>query len=1076
MVALIEFFLKRSIFGNVLTFLIITWGGYTAVTLNREAFPKIDFDIVIVTTVYPGASPAEIEKLVTNPLEKELKGVDGIDEIRSYSIDNRSGITIKIDPDTEDTQKVIDDIRSAVDRVKDLPADAETPLVLEVSSDLTPVIEVCLELDVDESGRPLMSYRQLRDEAEKLEDSLLLLDEVARIERKGWRDAEFHVLLDPDRLASNFLGLEQILLALVERNVNFPGGEIIHRGRSSNVRTVGELLTAEDIASVYIRSNDVGQGIKIASVGSVRADFAPEEYIERTNGKPTINLTVIKRSSADIIGTVARVQEVVDQYSKNKPASIHVAYVNDVSYYVKRRLEVLLYNAIGGLMLVIGSLFFFMGWRTSLMVALGIPVSIGTSFIILSFLGVTLNLISMFGMIIVIGILVDDAIIISENFYRLLEQGYRPYDAALKGTAEVVVPVFASVFTTMVSFAPLMFMTGIFGKFVYSIPLVVIITLLASLFESIFILPTHLYDANKFSARAGEFREESSRFHRFRAKRYEPLLAFALRHKLWVLGGMFALLGLSFVLFRAFGSFKLFPGAVEQFQIKMVADPSTPLEQMDRFTVAVNRVLERFPKEEIENVTSRAGIIQKNATDPFTRRGYNYAQVMVYLTPENKRERTEVEIIDQLRDEISWLLKEEKRKEMEAALPKDPRRKRYSPYIPEGSEDLAGLLRNLDIEVLRSGPPVGKPVAIEITGKEYDRLEEIGERFKAILATYEGVKDIDDDHEPGKEEVRLFINEAVAARAGVSVQSVALAVNTALSGARPTTIKQGTEEIDIRVRFNDAHYKKVEALDRIKVLNRTGQLIPLKRLVRFDRGGGVVALNHLDAKRLVTVTANLDETVTSSAEVNRRISSKLGEIMAAYPGYQVRLGGENKDTEESLASLRKAFLVGLVVNFMVLASLFRSILLPFTVLFAIPFSLIGVLLAFLLHGEPLSFIALLGVVGLSGVVVNDSIVLIDLANTILQEDPEMPLDEVALQAGSMRLRAVILTTLTTVLGLLPTAYGIGGSDPFLIPMALAFAWGLLFATVLTLFVIPVLFVLVVSFTRWLKRTLRLREH
>lgn len=1076
MAALIEFFLKRSIFGNLLTFLIITWGGYTAATLNREAFPRVDFDIVVVTTVYPGASPAEIEKLITNPLEEELKGVDGIEEMRSSSIDNRSGITIKIDPDTEDTQKVVDDIRSAVDRVNDLPDDAETPLVLEIGSDLTPVLEICLELDVDEFGRPLMSYRQLRDEAEKLEDSLLLLDEVARIERKGWRDAEYHVLLDPDRLASNYLGLEQVLLALLERNVNFPGGEVIQGGQSSNVRTVGELLTAEDIASVYIRSNDAGQGIKIASVGSVRADFAPEEYIERTNGKPTINLTVIKRSNADIIDTVARVQEAVDQYSKDKPASIHVAYVNDISYYVKRRLGVLLSNAASGLVLVIGSLFFFMGWRTSLMVAVGIPISIATSFIIMSFLGVTLNLISMFGMIIVIGILVDDAIVISENFYRMLEQGYRTYEAALKGTAEVILPVFASVFTTMVSFAPLMFMTGIFGKFVYTIPLVVIITLAASLFESIFILPSHLYDVNKFSQHASEIREEGTRFYRFRTNYYEPLLSFALRHKLSVLGGMFALLVGSFMLFGAFGSFKLFPGAVEQFQIKMVADPSTPLEQMDRYTVAVTRALERLPKEEIEHVTSRAGIIQQNSTDPFTRRGYNYAQVMVFLTPENKRERTEGEIIDQLRDEISWLLNEEKRKQMEAALPEDPERKRYNAFKPQGSEDLAGLLRNLDIEVLRGGPPVGKPVAIEITGKEYDRLEEIGERFKAVLATYEGVKDIDDDHEPGKEEVRLFINEAVAARAGVSVQSVALAVNTALSGARPTSIKQGTEEIDIRVRFHDAHYKKTEALNRIKVLNRTGQLIPLKRLVRFDRGEGVVALNHLDAKRLVTVTANLDETVTSSAEVNRQISPKLREIMAAYPGYQARLGGENKDTEESMASLRNAFAVGLIINFMVLASLFRSILLPFAVLFAIPFSLIGVLLAFLLHGEPLSFISLLGVVGLSGVVVNDSIVLIDFANTIVQEDPEMPLDEVALQAGSMRLRAVMLTTLTTVLGLLPTAYGIGGSDPFLVPMALAFAWGLLFATVLTLFVIPVLFVLVVSFTRWLKRTLRLREH
>jgi multidrug efflux pump subunit AcrB len=1076
MAALIEFFLKRSIFGNLLTLLIITWGGYVALTINREAFPKIDFDIVVVTTVYPGASPAEVEKLITIPIEEELKSVDGIEEIRSSSIDNRSGITIKIDPDVGDVKKVVEDIRSAVDRVTNLPEDAETPLVLEISSSLTPVIEICLEVEVDELGRPVLSYRQLRDEAEKLEDSLLLLDEVARVQRKGWRDAEFHVLLDPDRLAANYIGLESVLLALKERNINFPGGEVILNERSKNVRTVGELQTADDIASVYIRSNDAGQGIRISSVGSVRPDFAPVEYIERTNGRPSINLTVIKRSNADIIKTVAKVHEIVDRYSKTKPAAIHIAYVNDVSYYVKRRLGVLLSNAIGGLVLVVGSLFFFMGWRTSLMVALGIPISIAISFIIMNFLGVTLNLISMFGMIIVIGILVDDAIVISENFYRMLEQGYRTYEAALKGTAEVVLPVFASVFTTMVSFAPLMFMTGIFGKFVFTIPLVVIITLASSLFESIFILPSHLYDANKFSQHAGEIREEGSRFYRFRTACYEPLLAWALRKKLFVLAGLFVLLFASIALFALFGKFKLFPGAVEQIHVRMVADPSTPLEQMDRYTVAVSRVLERFPKNEIENFTTRAGIIQQNTNDPFTRRGYNYAQAMIYLTPESKRKRTDVEIIDQLRDEISWMLNEGKRRQMEAALPPDPRRKRYSPYQPPGTEDLAGSLKNLDIDVLRGGPPVGKPVAIEITGKDYDKLEEIGERFKAILATYEGVKDIDDDHEPGKEEVRLFINEAVAARAGVSVQSVALAVNTALSGARPTSIKQGTEEVDIRVRFNDAYYKKAETLNRIKVLNRTGQLIPLSRLVRFDRGQGVVALNHLDTRRLVTVTASVDEKITSSARVNRLLASKLPEIMAEYPGYQARLGGENKDTEESLASLRKAFAVGFVINFMVLASLFRSVLLPFVILFTIPFSLIGVLLAFLLHGQPLSFISLLGIVGLSGVVANDSIVLIDFAISLLQEDPEMPLDEVALQAGSMRLRAVILTTLTTVLGLLPTAYGIGGYDPFLVPMALAFAWGLLFATFLTLFVIPILFVLAVSFVRWLKRALGLREH
>jgi len=1065
MLAIIEFFLRRSIFGNILTVILIGWGIYVGLTINREALPNIDFDIVLVTTVFPGASPEEVEKLITNPIEDQLKSVEGIKEIRSSSIENRSGITVIIDPDTKNPRKVVQDIRSAVDRVTDLPADVDKPLVLEITSSLTPVIEVSLFADENK-----IDYRTLREQAEILENALKQIDGVARIDRRGWLNREYIVKLDPIKIKNNYVGIEQILAGLKQRNINFPGGEVIINGASQVLRTVGELLEPQDIENFFIRSNELGQGIRIRDVGKVVDGFEEPLYIYRTNGKIAIDLIVLKKEKGDIIRVVEEVKKVANNYKQKLPEGIEVEFINDLSYYVKRRLNVLFNNAIGGFILVVGALFFFMGWRTALMVALAIPVSLGAALIIFNALGVTLNLISMVGMIIVVGILVDDAIVVSENFYRYLEEGYSTLEAAIKGTSEVVAPVFASVITTIVSFAPLLFVTGIFGKFLFTIPLVVIITLSASLFESFFILPSHLYDINKYASHENEIKGESGYFYRFRKKIYEPALAWVINHRWQTLIALVVLFITSIVLQVTVGKFKLFTGAIEAFIIKMKADPSTPLEDMDRFNQYISKYVETLPKEEIENFRTATGIVQQNPTDPFTKRGSNYAMAIIYLTPENKRKRSGEEIVNQVREEISWLL-DAKFKD-NANLKQNP----YKPKIFPEFMNLSGKLENLQVDLIRGHPPTGKPVAIEIRGKDYDVLEKIGEEFKERLAKIKGVQNIDDDHELGKKEIHLKIDELTAAITGVSVENIALAVNTAFRGTAPTTIKKGTEEIDVRVRFDDSYHKNIQTINHIYVLNTMGQLIPIKPLVKFETKQGYVALNHIDADRSLIVLADIDEKTTTSAQVNKEIQKFMNQIIEKYPGYTVKLGGENKDTEESLESLRKALIVGVLVNFLILSSLFGSILLPFTILMTIPFAIIGVILAFIAHGQPISFLALVGFVGLSGVIVNGAIVMIDFAQSLRKNNPNMSIEEVALKAGSMRLRAVILTTLTTVLGLLPTAYGIGGRDPFLVPLALAFAWGLMFSTLLTLFIIPVLYIKAVNFTIFIKKLLKLKEH
>lgn len=1065
---LVAYFLEKSIFVNLCTVLIILAGGYTASTMNREAFPNIDFDIVSVVTIYPGASPFDVEKLVTKPLEDAIKEVDGIKEFRSASLENRSGIIITIDPNVENTDKVIDDIKSAIDRVTDLPEDAEDPIVTEITTARQPVIEICVSSKMDPSGNPILNEKELRDKAKILEEMLKDLPTVARIAKRGWNETEIHVDLKPELMSILSISSTQIITALSNRNINFPGGVLSNKKREMLVRTVGEYSSIEEIEKTYIRTNDAGRSILLKDVADVREGFVESEYLDKANGKTTIALTVIKREKADAIKVVDQAKEVVKNFLNNYESEIDIAYVNDLSKFIRRRLGVLVSNAITGLILVTGSLFLFLGWRMALMTALGIPISFGMAFVAMNYLGITLNLISMLGLIIVIGILVDDAIIICENVYRYIEKGVSPYEAALTGTNEVISPVTATITTTVAAFAPLLFMTGIFGKFVKSIPLVVIISLVSSLIEALFILPSHLYDISKNSNMKGEVKHESGWFYKFKMRYYVPLLGLALRNKWKTVLILNAIFLMSLVIQVLFGKIKLFPGKIETFQVKITAETGLSLEATHEFAKAIEYEVQNLKPGEVENYVTRVGIIQKDPNDPFTKRGKNFAQLMVYLTPDDDRDRTTEEIIDVVRNNTAYLLKpeelakkmEQEKKEKEALIRKGKKVSMDTDFNLEGPpqfQHLKGKLVNLEYEKLAGGPPVGKPIAIEIKGDDFNTLKDIAEKYKDALNQVKGVMDIGDDFVDGKDEVRIYVDEALASFAGVSVAQVATAINTAFQGTVATKIKNSDEEIDIRVRFPEQFRNSLDSLKKIFVNNFAGNLIPVSKLIRYEVLPGRASINHLDGKRLITVTASIDETLTTAREANLNAMKLTQGLIDKYPGYSVRFSGENKDTEESFQALGRAFIVALLIIFMILASLFRSILQPLIVMSAIPFAFIGVIISFVLHGEYFSFLAFLGVVGLAGVVVNDSIVLVDYANQLKLNNPTMDIYRLLLETGAVRLRAVVLTTVTTVLGLLPTAYGIGGKDPFLVPLALAFGWGLVFASLITLIVVPVFY-------------------
>ncbi|MCA9398896.1 MAG: efflux RND transporter permease subunit, partial [Candidatus Omnitrophica bacterium] len=489
-----EFSIKNSLLVNLVSVFIILVGLYAMMNLRREAFPQVEYDILTVTTVYPGAPTEDVEKFVTIPIEKELKAVSGLEKITSTSDEGLSSIGIYIDPETHDKKKVIDDVQRAVDRVSTLPSEIDDdPEVFELATREFHVIEISLIGDVGEAQR--------RVYAEALEDKLTDVDGVAQIRKYGWRDPEVWVEVNPEKLKEYHVSIEEVMAALRTQNVTIPGGQLTTDTDEFNVRTTGEFRTKEEIEDVIIRANDSGNWLKVKDIASVRETFEKEVTVAKVNSERATAMVVLKNEQADAINVVNDVKKVLEEFRKTIPEELKVTTTNDFSYYVKRRLGVLQNNGVIGFILVLVILFLFLDPIPAFMTAVGIPVAMFLSFLVMSILGININLVSMLGLLLVLGMLVDDGIIVAENVYRYVEEGMEPRAAAIKGTNEVAGPVTVTILTTFAAFAPLMFMEDIIGKFIKEIPMVVIITLSASLFEAFVILPSHLADMIAFSKR-----------------------------------------------------------------------------------------------------------------------------------------------------------------------------------------------------------------------------------------------------------------------------------------------------------------------------------------------------------------------------------------------------------------------------------------------------------------------------------------------------------------------------------------------------------------------------------------------
>jgi multidrug efflux pump subunit AcrB len=1016
-----EFSVRQPLFVNLLTILVFVAGFMALVGLNRDIFPNINLDIVVIGTSYPGSTPKEVEKLITIPLEKELKEVSDIKEMTSASVEGRSEIFIEIEPDAPDKSKVVSDIQRAVDKAKDLPDDLlDDPLVTEIEMRDHPVIEVSLSGDLSES--------EIIQSARVIERMILDLPGISSVIRSGWRDEEIWVEVDPDNVNEYKLSLADVVMALKRRNVSIPGGSIVIGNTEKLVRTTGEFETVPEVEDVVLRANELGHWVQVKDVAKVTNSFEPHKIIHRTDGHRAINLIAVKKESADVIEVVDQVRRIAKDYGEVAPKGLEIDLVNDFSYYVKRRLNVLVNNGWIGIILVVTCLFLFLSARIAFVTAIGIPMAFLLTFIVMSFGDITINLLTMFGLIMVLGMIVDDAIIISENVYRRISDGMPSEDAAIVGADEIWKPVVTTVLTTIAAFMPLMFMSGIIGKFVLYIPLVVIIALLSSLTQAFIILPSHIVTIEKLR----HFRA-FARFHtglishvfeRFQ-ERYVNLLKKVIGKRYLVVSVAVTFIIVSIYIGLVHVPFVLFPQrGIDAFFVRIKVPIGTPIEQTEEMVKRVEAEVAKLPASEMDNFITQVGVVQQNANDRDSEHASHLAQIQVILKPESEREMTSDELVETLRKNT------------------------------KGFDEFD----EISFENIRPGPPVGKPVMIRVRGDELEDLDSIADEVKAYLKTIPGVSDIRDDYERGKDEIRVKVDERTASRADIAVQDIALTIRTAVDGAIATTIKKAEEEIDVRVRLPDEWRYREGVLDKIVIPNKAGYLVPIKAVVSFEEAPGINAIRHYDRKRTVTVTANVDEKRATSIGVTKTVAKEFEGLPKEHPGVSLYFGGEFEKTEESLADLKFAMVVAALVILTILVFEFQSLLQPLIVLLAVPYGFVGFTWAFIIHSEPKSFIAMMGVVGLAGVVVNNSIVFIDFVNKARAAGHSSQSSLV--EAARLRLRPIMITTITTVLGLLPVAYGIMGSDPFLEPMALAIGWGLVFATTCTLLVTPALYAVV----------------
>ncbi len=1004
-----DFSVRNSFFVNLLMGAIILIGLLFSFSLPLELFPSVKLEMVTVTTSFPGSSAEDVENLVSVPIEQQIKNVSGVKIVKSVSSEGFSRVTAEVYPG-EDTRRIAWEIDSKINLIADdLPEDTEEPVTEEQKASF-PLVSVSVSGD--------MPRDILYSSARRLRDELGLLDGIDNVTSVGLPDPAIWVYLDYPKMVRFGLGIKEISDAINARNLDIPGANFTRNSADFLLRTEGKIRSVGDLLNIPVARSVEGKHVLLRDVATVTLGEQREDLRSRINGRPAITFWVEKQKDVDILDTVDRIRELTEKYENELPGDVEITLAFDRSHWVKSRLQTMLKSGGLGFVLVVILLTLFLDRRAAFIAALGIPVSFLGAAILMKMTGTTLNVLSMFGLIMMLGMVVDDAIIVVENVQRHISRGMEPLRAAVVGTKEVAWPVVATVLTNIAAFTPLLLATGLIGQFLSVIPKVAIFALCFSLFEALVIMPSHCAD---WLPANGTTRSPRGNAPLLRVRGlYLRGLLFALRNRYAVIACFTVIFAVSVFMFVRIPNVMFYLHDTEEIMIRVENPPSSSLGNTAASVAQVEEAVRHsVPTHVLRNTLSMVGLDMSDPDNMFST-GEHVATVLVEYEDYSAREENALELSEIAESRIG--------------------------------ETVTGA-KQVDF-VTTTGPPTGKPVDVKISGEEIPVLMEIASRVREYLSSQPGVSAATSNLVYGKPEARVEIDERKAGVFGIDKWSVSREIKVLGDGLTVAKTRVGEEEAEINLRYGRGE-SSVFSVKSHQVPTPLGGRVPIGTVAEITESKTPLEIRREKLRRTVTVTAEVDTQTTTSREVNANLSSHLDGLLENYPGYSFRFAGEDEQYTQAISDIKKASLLALLLIYLILASILRSTFQPLIIMSVLPFCITGVVIAILLRGEPMTLPAIIGMVALLGIVVNDSLLLLNFIN---RRAKKMPSKVVAIVfSARYRFRPIVLTTLTTFSGLFSLMFAYKGQAGILAPMAASLGFGLVFSTFVILYLVPCLY-------------------
>ena len=1011
MQGIIQYFINNSIAANLLMVAIFIMGVFGLLNMKSTFFPEVESRIISVQAIYPGASPEEIEEGVINKIEENLKGLTGVERYTSVSKENAGTVTVEV-LRGYDTDVVLQDVKNAVNSIVSFPVGLETPVIYKLEN-LGFAISFAISGNVD--------LKTLKSFGRTAENDLRAIDGISKVELSGFPDEEIEIAFRERDLRAYNLTFQQAAAAVRAENLEITGGTIKTDNEELLVRARNKAYYAEGLRDIVMKSNPNGSVVRLSQIADIKdqwAENSPNRVYQ--NGKPAVVVTVQNTLEEDMITITDLVREYMEEFNAENEV-VEATVVRDGSIVLRQRMALLTENGLLGFGIVLVLLAMFLHWRLAFWVALAIPISFAGMFVCAWLLDVTLNVVSLFGMILVIGILVDDGIVIAESIYQQYEKGVPRYEAAVKGTMAVLPAVFSAIITTIFAFSTFLLLDGRLGDIFTEMSLVIIFSLIFSLIEGALILPPHVAHSKALEPDAKPNKVQAALDRGLfwvRDKFYAPVLRFAMYNKLLTFGALVA------VLFMSFG---MVGGG-------MVGTTFFPVIEGDDVNVTLQMpagTREHVTNKWLTHIEEAAWEVNEELSEKY------YGSEMDLIL---KVQRTVGPTTYQGNLAIT-LLDGETRGEVKA--------REVSNAIRERAGEIAGA------EVVTYGArnTFGKPISVSLVGNNYEELSAATETLKARMSQLTELTDVVDNNQEGLREVNVTLKEK-ARYLGLNVQDILAQVRAGFFGSEVQRLQRGRDEVRVWVRYDETDRDNLEALADMRVRFLDGREFPLSEVVNLDTERGVISINHIDGRREVKVEADIANDQVSVADITENIKTEMvPDVLKDYPSVSALYEGQNREQVKTAESMGKILPVILALMFFSIALTFKSITQTISVFLLIPFCFIGVIWGHWLNAAPISLFSALGVIALIGILVNDALVLVTTYNSLLAEGKQQM--AAIYEAGLSRFRPIVLTTVTTFAGLAPLLFETSLQAQFLIPMAIAVSFGLLVITVIILVLLPV---------------------